>query len=85
MRRPDHVVVGERVANADGDGLLADAGVQEPGEVACAEALLDLLLEPPDQQHLGQERDELLAGEALPGGHRYAPAIRSTRSTRRQL
>ena len=37
------------------DGLLADRDVQEARELAGAEALLDLLLEAPDQQHLAQE------------------------------
>ena len=63
--RADHVVLLERAADADGDRLLADARMQETGEVAGAEALLDLLLETPDQQHLAEELDQLLARQML--------------------
>ena len=48
----------------DGAGLLADRDVQEPGQLARAEALLDLLLEAPDQEHLAEE----LAQELLRDG-----------------
>ena len=65
MRGADHVAVLERTADADRDRLLADAGVQETGELAGAEALLDLLLEAPDQQHLREELDELLTREPV--------------------
>ena len=51
----DHVAVLERAADADGARLLADRDVEEAGELAGAEALLDLFLEPPDQQHLAQD------------------------------
>ena len=54
MRRADRVAVLERAADADGDRLLADVGVEESRQVAGAEALLDLLLEAPDQQHLAR-------------------------------
>ena len=52
MRRGDHVAVLERAADADGAGLLADRDVEEAGQVAGAEALLDLLLEAADEEHL---------------------------------
>src|SRR5207247_829779 len=42
-------------ADSDRHGLLADRDVKEPGQVSGSEALLDLLLEPPDQQHLTKE------------------------------
>ena len=46
----------------DGDGFLADRDVQEAGKLARAEPLLDLLLEPADQEHLAQQ----LAQTCLP-------------------
>ena len=55
VRRGDHVVRLERGADARGDRLLADADVQEARQLAGAEALLDLLLEAADQQHLAEE------------------------------
>ena len=60
VRRGDHVLQPQRRADARGDGLLADADVQEAGELARPEALLDLLLEAPDQQHLPEELVEPL-------------------------
>jgi hypothetical protein len=53
--RGDHVTVGEGAADADRDGLLSDCDVQEPGQLAGAEALLDLFLEAPDQEHLPEK------------------------------
>jgi len=44
-----------RLADADGDCFLADRDVQEAGQFAGAETLLDLLLEAPDQEHLAHE------------------------------
>ena len=52
-----------RVADADRDRLLADRDVQEAGQLAGAEPLLDLLLEAPDQQHLAQEVAQPLLGQ----------------------
>ena len=46
------------------DGLLADRDVQEAGQLAGPEALLDLLLEAPDQEHLAEEIAELVLGQA---------------------
>ena len=63
VRGRDHVVLLERAADADRDGLLADRDVEEAGQLAGAEALLDLLLEAPDQQHLAEELAQLLLGE----------------------
>ena len=82
--RGDHVTVFERATDADRDRLLADAGVQEPRELACAEAFGHLLLEAPNQQHLGEEADEFLARQLPLRGH-VSAASRSTRSTSRQL
>ena len=45
---------------------------------------LDLLLEAADQQHLAEERDQLLTRKAA-RRHRCCSRSRSTRSTRRQL
>ena len=59
VRRADHVPFSERAANANCDRFLADAGMEEAGQVARAEAFDDLLLKASDQQHLGQERGEL--------------------------
>ena len=67
-------------ADAGRDGLLADRDVEEPGQLAGAEALLDLLLEPADEEHLAEEAAEHLLGDAttpglgslFDGGHRAA-------------
>ena len=66
MGRRDHVVRLQRFADADSDGLLPDRDVEKAGEVACAEALLDFLLESPDEQHLVKEVKKPLAGEVPP-------------------
>ena len=63
VRGGDHVAVLERAADADGARLLADRHVQEAGELARAEALLDLLLEAADEEHLAQELAQLLLRE----------------------
>ena len=55
MRRGDDVAVLERAADADRARLLADRDVQEAGQLARAETLLDLLLEAADQEHLAQD------------------------------
>ncbi len=60
VRGREDVAVGHRLADADVDGLLADRDMQEARQVAGAEALLHLLLETPDQQHLAQELAERL-------------------------
>jgi hypothetical protein len=62
--RGDDVVALERGADARGDRLLSDRDVQEAGELARAEALLDLLLEPADEEHLSEEALEHLLGDA---------------------
>ena len=86
VRRSDHVAVCECSTDADRDRLLPDRHVQEAGEITCPEALLDLLLEPPDQQHLPQEAQKLLAGEdrlLLDSGHgpaRYQRAVWGVRA-----
>src|SRR3954447_24324527 len=63
VRRREDVTVVHRLADADRDGLLADCDVQEPRQLARAEALLDLLLKAPDEQHLAQELAQTLLGE----------------------
>jgi hypothetical protein len=65
--RGEDVALVQRLADADGDRLLPDRDVQEPGQLACAEALLDLLLETPDEEHLAQEIPQpFLAQRAFP-------------------
>ena len=64
--RGDHVAVLERAADADRDRLLADRHVEEAGQVARPEALLDLLLEAANEQHLAEEDEEPLAREGVP-------------------
>ena len=61
--RGDHVVRLERRADAARDRLLADRDVQEARQLARAEALLHLLLEAADQQHLAVELAQPLVGE----------------------
>ena len=63
--RGDHVALLQRPADADRDGLLADGDVQEARQLAGAEALLDLLLETPDQEHLPEEVLEAFRGHGL--------------------
>ena len=65
VRRGEHVAVLHRAADADADGLLADRDVQEAGQLAGAEPLLDLLLEAADEQHVAQELRQLLLRELL--------------------
>ena len=65
VSRRDHVVGLERSADAGGDGLLADTDVQEARQLAGAEALLHLLLEAADQQHLAKELTQPLVREPL--------------------
>jgi hypothetical protein len=71
----EDVAVVHRLADADRDRLLADGDVEEAGQLAGPEALLDLLLEAPDQEHLPQEVALALLGQAasrlaLDLGHR---------------
>ena len=63
VRRGEDVALLHRLADADRDGLLADRDVQEARELAGAEALLDLLLEAPDEEHLAQELAQRLLVE----------------------
>jgi hypothetical protein len=63
----EDVVAAERLADADGDRLLTDCNVQEAGQLAGAEALLDLLLEATDDEHLAQECAQLLIRQRPPG------------------
>ena len=59
----------ERGADPGRDRLLADRDVQEAGKLARAEALLDLLLEAPDQEHLAEEARAGASSETpLPAG-----------------
>ena len=66
MRRGEDVAVLHRLADPDCDRLLADRDVEEPGQLARAEALLDLLLEVPDQEHLPEKLAQPLLGERSP-------------------
>ena len=66
MRRGDHVAVLERAAHADRHGLLADSDVEEAGQLAGAEALLHLLLETADEEHLPKELLQALGRHCLP-------------------
>jgi hypothetical protein len=59
VRRGDDVAVLERAAHADGARLLPDRDVEEARQLAGAEALLDLLLEAADEEHLAQDVAEL--------------------------
>ena len=61
MCRGDQVLFAERTTDADCDRFLSYAGVQETSKVAGTEALLDLLLEPTDHEHLAQELAQSLA------------------------
>ena len=62
----EDVAVLHRLADADLGRLLADRDVQEAGQLAGAEPLLDLLLEAPDEQHLAQELAQPLLGQRPP-------------------
>ena len=68
MRRGDHVLLRKSGANACRRGLLADRDMEEPGQLACAEAVLDLLLEAADQEHLAEETAQDFLGDASPPG-----------------
>jgi hypothetical protein len=61
----DDVTLVERAADADRDGLLADRHVEEAGQLAGPEPLLDLLLEAPDDEHLAEQLLEPLRREGL--------------------
>ena len=61
----DDVALLERPADADRHCLLPDRDVEEAGEVTGTEALLDLLLEAADEEHLAEEVDEPLARERV--------------------
>ena len=71
--RRDHVAVLERAAHADGARLLADRDVEEAGQLARAEALLHLLLEAADEQHLAQDVGQLVLRAASPSSLRPLP------------
>ena len=66
MGRAEDVAVLHRGADADLGRLLPDRDVEEPGQLAGAKPLLDLLLEPPDQEHLAQEVPEPVLGQGAP-------------------
>src|SRR5205814_2033440 len=90
VRRGEDVAVVERLADAHGNRLLADRHVQEAGQLARPEALLDLLLEAPDQQHLPQESAQaILAQRPFPldlrhdGECKGDPTARASPSPRR--
>ena len=60
VRGGDDVTLLQRAANPNGNCLLTDRHVEEPGQLARAEALLDLLLEAPNEQHLAEELPQQL-------------------------
>ena len=78
--RGEDVAVLHRLADADRDRLLADRDVQEAGQLAGAEALLDLLLEAADQQHLAEEVAQLLVRERPCACARPSPSPGSLRT-----
>ncbi len=51
----DDVAFLERSTDADSDCFLADRHMEESRQLACSEALFDLFLEAPDEQHLAEE------------------------------
>jgi len=55
MCRGNDVALLQRTADTDRNGLLPDRHVQEARQLTGPEPLLDLFLEPPDQQHLAEE------------------------------
>ena len=63
VRRREHVALRHRARHAHGHGFLADRHVQEARQLARAELLLDLLLEPADEQHLAVELSQALLRE----------------------
>ena len=73
VRRGEDVAVLHRLADADRDRLLADRDVQEAGQLARTEALLDLLLEVPDQEHLAEEVAQPFLARASPACSRPLP------------
>jgi hypothetical protein len=60
VRGGDHVSLLERAADTDSDGLLPDRDVEEAWQLAGPEALLDLLLEASNEQHLAEELPQKL-------------------------
>src|SRR5439155_3566875 len=63
VRGGEDVAVGHRLTDPDRHRLLPDRDVQEAGQVTRPEAVLDLLLEVPVQQHLAQELAQPLLRE----------------------
>jgi hypothetical protein len=61
--RGENVAVVHRLADADRDRLLGRSPRAGTRQLAGAEALLDLLLEAPDQEHLAQELAQPFLGE----------------------
>ena len=66
VRRGDDVVLLERLADADRDRLLTDGDMEESGQLTGAEALLHLLLETANEEHLPEEFLQASAGRNLP-------------------
>jgi hypothetical protein len=62
--RRDHVFAGECGTHARSGRFLSDRDVQEPRQLTSAEALLDLLLEAADEEHLAEEPAEHPVGHA---------------------
>jgi hypothetical protein len=55
VRGADDVPLLKGLANAHRDCLLPDGNMEEAGQLARAEALLDLLLKAADEEHLPEE------------------------------
>ena len=66
--RRDDVLARESRADAGRGRLLADRDVQEPGQLARPEAILHLLLEAADEEHLAEEAAQHFFGDASPPG-----------------
>ena len=66
MRRREDVAVLHRLADADRHRLLPDRDVEEAGQLAGAKPLLNLRLEPPDEEHLAEEVTQPIFGKRAP-------------------
>ncbi len=68
MGRRDDVLARERSADAGRGGLLADRDMEESRQLTRAKAILHLLLEPADEEHLPEEAAQDFFGDASPPG-----------------
>ena len=63
VRRRDHIVACQDIANRHRDSFLSECHMEEPGKIAGAKALFDLFLEAADQKHVPEESEERLVRE----------------------